>query len=177
MWHFIAKLSGICCALIAFGAGIPGEVVAQSTSRLIGRQATILEGAWMGNAGIEELSAASGTQNQSGLINLGNDGEWHWVRVQIPTSLEGGKYLEVATAQIDSLVALASCKGTLQYRMEAHGAGVLGSVLDGNFPAFPIAEQDCEDFAIYLGVKIRQAIESSIAHREAFNAARVELQA
>ena len=153
MWHSIAKLSGICCALIAFGVGIPGEIVAQSTSRLIGRQATILEGAWMGNAGIEELSAAPGTQNQSGLINLGNDGEWHWVRVQIPTSLEGGKYLEVATAQIDSLVALASCKGTLQYRMEAHGSGVLGSVLDGNFPAFPIAEQDCKDFAIYLGVK------------------------
>ena len=48
------------------------------------------------------------------LLDLGNDGQWHWIALKDVSTMFGHGYLELATTQIDSLVFLSSCDGVVK---------------------------------------------------------------
>ena len=142
-----------CVAVIAF-VSLPLTVnAAPPSSSFMGRQAVILEGDWRATTTLAELKAAPEEVGSTGVLNLGNDGLWHWVRMDVPSSAKQGAYLEIASAQTDSIVVMAACDETVLYRREVHGVGDFESWSDGNYPAFPIPEGACEVVSMYLGVQ------------------------
>ena len=142
-----------------------GDARGQSTrrqDRYIGEMAVELEGEWNGDPSLELLQAAPKRPIEEKLINLGNDGQWHWIELSGLSSAFGSQYLEVATAQIDSLALFSTCNGMLKdgprrlNGVSSRGARDVnhGSIAEGHFPRFPLggAEQ-CEEDIVYLGVK------------------------
>ena len=123
------------------------------SSQFLGRQAAILKGDWSADARLADLKGAPEQPGTSGVLNMGNDGLWHWIRMDIPAAANGGSYLEIASAQTDSIVVMAACDETLLYRREVHGVGHFESWSDGNYPVFPIPEGACEMVSMYLGVQ------------------------
>ena len=146
----------VCILVVAVMTLPTAEGVASPSSNFMGRHAAVLEGHWRATSTLQELSEAQDAPNEAGstgVLNLGNDGSWHWVRVDIPASTKAGSYLEIATAQTDSIVVIAACNRTQLYRREVHGVGHFQSWIDGNYPAFPVPEGDCEIVSMYLGVQ------------------------
>ena len=142
-----------CLAVMAmFAAPFAADGASPSTP-FVGRQAVILEGDWGANAALADLGRAPEQAGTSGVLNLGNDGLWHWVRLDVPASAKVGSYLEIASAQTDSIVVMAVCDQTVLYRRELQGVGHFESWNDGNYPAFPIPEGTCETVSMYLGVQ------------------------
>ena len=130
--------------------------------RYIGEMAVELEGTWNANPTLERLESAPKRKVEEPLINLGNDGEWHWIELKGLSRAFGSQFLEVATAQIDSLTFLSTCNGNLKDGpLHLNGVSIRGtsdgmgqSLTDGTFPMFPLGGADlCEEDKIYLGVK------------------------
>lgn len=130
--------------------------------RYIGEMAVELEGNWDANPTLERLQKAPRGNLTDPLINLGNDGQWHWIELTGLSRAFGSQFLEVATAQIDSLTFLSTCNGNLKDGpMHLNGVSIRGtsdgmgqSLTDGTFPMFPLGGADlCEEDKIYLGVK------------------------
>ncbi len=142
-----------CLALIAMAAAPFAATATTAPTPFIGRQAIILDGEWSADAALDDLKGAAQRSGTSGVLNLGNDGLWHWVRLDVPASSKAGSYLEIASAQTDSIVVMAVCDETVLYRREVQGVGNFDSWNDGNYPAFPIPEGACEIVAMYLGVQ------------------------
>ena len=142
-----------------------GDARGQSTrrqDRYIGEMAVELEGEWNGDPSLELLQAAPKRPIEEKLINLGNDGQWHWIELTGLSRAFGSQFLEVATAQIDSLTFLSTCNGNLKDGpLHLNGVSIRGtsdgmgqSLTDGTFPMFPLGGADlCEEDKIYLGVK------------------------
>ena len=142
-----------CLAVISLFAGPLAAHGAPLSSQFMGRQAVTLEGDWSADAALVDLKEAPEKAGTSGVLNLGNDGLWHWVRMDVPASANVGSYLEIASAQTDSIVVMAVCDETVLYRQEIQGVGHFESWNDGNYPAFPIPEGACEMVSLYLGVQ------------------------
>ena len=142
-----------CLALIAMAAAPFAATATPAPTPFIGRQAIILEGEWSADAALDDLKGAAQRSGTSGVLNLGNDGLWHWVRLDVPASSKAGSYLEIASAQTDSIVVMAVCDETVLYRREVQGVGNFDSWNDGNYPAFPIPEGACDIVVMYLGVQ------------------------
>ncbi len=130
--------------------------------RYIGEMAVELEGTWDAHPTLERLQAAPRRNIPEPLINLGNDGQWHWIELKGLSRAFGSQFLEVATAQIDSLTFLSTCNGNLKDGpLHLNGVSIRGtsdrmgqSLTDGTFPMFPLGGADlCEEDKIYLGVK------------------------
>ena len=130
--------------------------------RYIGEMAVELEGTWDANPSLERLQTAPKRNIADPLINLGNDGQWHWIELTGLSRAFGSQFLEVATAQIDSLTFLSTCNGNLKDGpLHLNGVSIRGtsdgmgqSLTDGTFPMFPLGGADlCEEDKIYLGVK------------------------
>ena len=130
--------------------------------RYIGEMAVELEGTWDANPTLERLQTAPKRNIADPLINLGNDGQWHWIELTGLSRAFGSQFLEVATAQIDSLTFLSTCNGNLKDGpLHLNGVSIRGtsdgmgqSLTDGTFPMFPLGGADlCEEDKIYLGVK------------------------
>ena len=130
--------------------------------RYIGEMAVELEGTWNANPTLERLESAPKRKVEEPLINLGNDGAWHWIELKGLSRAFGSQFLEVATAQIDSLTFLSTCNGNLKDGpLHLNGVSIRGtsdgmgqSLTDGTFPMFPLGGADlCEEDKIYLGVK------------------------
>ena len=130
--------------------------------RYIGEMAVELEGTWDANPSLERLQTAPKRNIADPLINLGNDGQWHWIELTGLSRAFGSQFLEVATAQIDSLTFLSTCNGILKDGpLHLNGVSIRGtsdgmgqSLTDGTFPMFPLGGADlCEEDKIYLGVK------------------------
>ena len=130
--------------------------------RYIGEMAVELEGTWDAQPTLERLQAAPRRNIAEPLINLGNDGQWHWMELTGLSRAFGSQFLEVATAQIDSLTFLSTCNGNLKDGpLHLNGVSIrrtsdrMGqSLTDGTFPMFPLGGADlCEEDKIYLGVK------------------------
>ena len=130
--------------------------------RYIGEIAVELEGTWDANPTLERLQTAPKRNIADPLINLGNDGQWHWIELTGLSRAFGSQFLEVATAQIDSLTFLSTCNGNLKDGpLHLNGVSIRGtsdgmgqSLTDGTFPMFPLGGADlCEEDKIYLGVK------------------------
>ena len=130
--------------------------------RYIGEMAVELEGTWDANPTLERLQTAPRRNLTDPLINLGNDGQWHWIELTGLSRAFGSQFLEVATAQIDSLTFLSTCNGNLKDGpLHLNGVSIRGtsdgmgqSLTDGTFPMFPLGGADlCEEDKIYLGVK------------------------
>ena len=142
-----------CLAVMAHFAAPFAANGASASAPFGGRQAVILEGDWSADAALADLRRAPEQAGTSGVLNLGNDGLWHWVRLDVPASAKVGSYLEIASAQTDSIVVMAVCDQTVLYRRELQGVGHFESWNDGNYPAFPIPEGTCETVSMYLGVQ------------------------
>ena len=142
-----------CLAVIALNAAPLAANGSSTSAPFMGRQAFILEGDWDADATLVDLTRAPERSGASGVLNLGNDGLWHWVRMDVPASAKVGSYLEIASAQTDSIVVMAVCDETVLYRRELQGVGHFESWNDGNYPAFPIPEGTCETVSMYLGVQ------------------------
>ena len=149
--HALKQLA--CLAVVALFAAPFAARGSSTTTLFMGRQAFILEGEWSADASLAELNEAPERAGTSGVLNLGNDGLWHWVRMDVPASANVGSYLEIASAQTDSIAVMAVCDETLLYRRELQGVGHFESWNDGNYPAFPIPEGACEKVSMYLGVQ------------------------
>ena len=149
--HALKQLA--CLAVVALFAAPFAARGSSTTTPFMGRQAFILEGEWSADASLAELNEAPERAGTSGVLNLGNDGLWHWVRMDVPASANVGSYLEIASAQTDSIAVMAVCDETLLYRRELQGVGHFESWNDGNYPAFPIPEGACEKVSMYLGVQ------------------------
>ena len=130
--------------------------------RYIGEMAVELEGTWDAHPTLERLQAAPRRNIPEPLINLGNDGQWHWIELKGLSRAFDSQFLEVATAQIDSLTFLSTCNGNLKDGpLHLNGVSIRGtsdrmgqSLTDGTFPMFPLGGADlCEEDKIYLGVK------------------------
>ena len=130
--------------------------------RYIGEMAVELEGTWDANPTLERLQTAPKRNIADPLINLGNDGQWHWIELTGLSRAFGSQFLEVATAQIDSLTFLSTCNGNLKDGpLHLNGVSIRGtsdgmgqSLTYGTFPMFPLGGADlCEEDKIYLGVK------------------------
>ena len=130
--------------------------------RYIGEMAVELEGTWDAHPTLERLQAAPRRNIPEPLINLGNDGQWHWIELKGLSRAFDSQFLEVATAQIDSLTFLSTCNGNLKDGpLHLNGVSIRGtsdrmgqSLTDGTFPKFPLGGADlCEEDKIYLGVK------------------------
>ena len=130
--------------------------------RYIGEMAVELEGTWDANPPLDRLQSAPKRNITDPLINLGNDGQWHWIELKGLSRAFGAQFLEVATAQIDSLTFLSTCNGNLKDGpLHLNGVTVRGtsgrlgqSLASGTFPKFPLGGADlCEEDKIYLGVK------------------------
>ncbi len=130
--------------------------------RYIGKMAVELEGTWDANPPLERLRSAPKRNITDPLINLGNDGQWHWIELKGLSRAFGAQFLEVATAQIDSLTFLSTCNGNLKDGpLHLNGvtirgtSGRLGQSLEsGTFPKFPLGGADsCEEDMVYVGVK------------------------
>ena len=135
---------------------------AQDPHRYLGKEMRLLE--WQGgeasttlpnlNASGSEPCAEVPTLNAS--LQLGSP-IWQWFEVDLSRFEMQGQWLEVASAMCDSLVCIASCKGSELYRMEAHGSGMRwhqNGPWDGsNYPRFPMPDQNCSGFKVHLGVK------------------------
>ena len=130
--------------------------------RYIGEMAVELEGTWDAHPTLERLQAAPRRNIPEPLINLGNDGQWHWIELKGLSRAFDSQFLEVATAQIDSLTFLSTCNGNLKDGpLHLNGVSIRGtsdrmgqSLTDGAFPKFPLGGADlCEEDEIYLGVK------------------------
>ena len=130
--------------------------------RYIGEMAVELKGTWDANPTLERLQTAPKRNIADPLINLGNDGQWHWIELTGLSRAFGSQFLEVATAQIDSLTFLSTCNGILKDGpLHLNGVSIRGtsdgmgqSLTDGTFPMFPLGGADlCEEDKIYLGVK------------------------
>lgn len=130
--------------------------------RYIGEMAVELEGTWDAYPTLERLQTAPKRNIADPLINLGNDGQWHWIELTGLSRAFGSQFLEVATAQIDSLTFLSTCNGNLKDGpLHLNGVSIRGtsdgmgqSLTDGTFPMFPLGGADlCEEDKIYLGVK------------------------
>lgn len=133
----------------------------RAQDRFVGDLAAELEGEWNAHPSLEQLRNASKRTLEEKLINLGNDGEWHWIELNGFSSSFGAQYLEVATTQIDSIVFLSTCDGAIKDGpWQIHGVPSRGGARsqryssDGAFPRFPLggAEQCVED-VIYMGFK------------------------
>ena len=145
--------------------GSTHEAMSQSQmaqDRYIGEMAVELEGTWNAYPTLERLQAAPKRKIEEPLINLGNDGEWHWIELKGLSRAFGSQFLEVATAQIDSLTFLSTCNGNLKDGpLHLNGVSIRGSsdrmgrsLTDGTFPKFPLGGADlCEEDKVYLGVK------------------------
>ena len=123
--------------------------------RYIGEMAVELEGTWDANPTLERLQTAAQAETSSDpLINLGNDGQWHWIELKGLSRAFGSQFLEVATAQIDSLTFLSTCNGNLKDGpLHLNGVSIRGTS-DGMgndsqtepSPCFPLVGADlCEE--------------------------------
>ena len=86
----------------------------QESTGYIGTSAWVLEGEWDATPSLEDLSSAAQERSPSDLLDLGNDGQWHWIALKDVSTMFGDGYLELATTQIDSVVFLSSCDGVLK---------------------------------------------------------------
>ena len=107
-----------CLAVMALFAAPFAANGASTSASFMGRQAVILEGDWSADAALADLRKAPEQAGTSGVLNLGNDGLWHWVRMDVPASANVGSYLEIASAQTDSIVVMAVCDETVLYRRQ-----------------------------------------------------------
>ena len=142
-----------------------GEATSQTRGgqdRYIGEMAVELGGTWDANPTLERLQAAPRRKISDPLINLGNDGQWHWIELKGLSRAFGAQFLEVATAQIDSLTFLSTCNGNLKDGpLHLNGVSIRGtsnrlgqSLASGTFPKFPLGGADsCEEDRVYMGVK------------------------
>ena len=118
----------------------------------MGRQAVILEGDWRADATLAELKVAPERQAAQvcsilGTTDCGIGCAWTFRLLRM------WAYLEIASAQTDSIVVMAVCDETVLYRREVQGVGHFESWNDGNYPAFPIPEGTCQTVSMYLGVQ------------------------
>ena len=104
------------------------------------------------------------------LINLGNDGQWHWIELKGLSARLIRNFWKWRTAEIDSSnlpfhvqrqpegrsVALERRVHSRDFRPNGE------SLTDGTFPKFPLGGADlCEEDKIYLGVKSGKQISSA----------------
>ena len=142
-----------CCLFAALAHMLVLPAKAQFESNFIGRECSVLEGSWGSEPSLADLEGAARERSLTGVVNLGNDGAWHWVRVELLSSAFGGKHLELATAQLDSVVVMTACNGVVHHREEAIGGSGSNVLMDGTYPSFPITEELCEELLMYVGVK------------------------
>ena len=142
-----------CCLFAVVVHVLVLPVKAQYESNFIGRECSILEGSWGSEPSLADLEGAARERSLTGVVNLGNDGAWHWVRVELLSSAFGGKHLELATAQLDSVVVMTACNGVVYHREVAIGGSGSNVLMDGTYPSFPIMEELCEELLMYVGVK------------------------
>ena len=91
-----------CLAVMALFAAPFAANGASTSASFMGRQAVILEGDWSADAALADLRKAPEQAGTSGVLNLGNDGLWHWVRMDVSATAKVGSYLEIAISALSA---------------------------------------------------------------------------
>jgi len=128
----------------------------QESTGYIGTSAWVLEGEWDASPSLEDLSSAAQERSPSDLLDLGNDGQWHWIALKDVSTMFGDGYLELATTQIDSVVFLSSCDGVVKDVERFFGVQPRDKrgLTRGNFPTLPLGGAEaCDEDVIYLGLQ------------------------
>ena len=162
--HRRQKVVGRLIWLAMWGSMASAFGQASNPNRYIGNHLQILDGNWGADASLEALVGADRMPLASEVPNLGNDDQWKWL-VLDPSELNAaGKWLEISSANIDSLVVVSVCGKTERNRKNYFGGGQRwqskGGVLvhdspwsGSNYPTFPMLDHPCAGHEVYLGVK------------------------
>ena len=107
IWRAAAVMSMVWLSTLAHG---------QESTGYIGTSAWVLEGPEVGRitAKSSKTSPRRLGAESIRLLDLGNDGQWHWIALKDVSTMFGDGYLELATTQIDSVVFLSSCDGVVK---------------------------------------------------------------
>jgi two-component system NtrC family sensor kinase len=87
--------------------------------------------------------------------SLPNQEGWHWLTVTIPASNPELHMMEVSSSSIDSMVVWMMCGDRVLHQTTAHGSSrhwPRGKGF-GNFPAFDLPEEPCDDLRAIVGMK------------------------